>query len=129
MRDIDKKQVEANKTDKESHVSPLDLMKLHGGKAHKVRGMAGRSVDSMIAVYKDRFTYTFISNREVASIHFDKKRNKIFYSGHNINNMHLTIAQHAELHNIINVLENDNEAKKFKDAYQATLGHLLTDNK
>lgn len=128
-KSIDKKEVEASEFDKESHVSPLDLIKLHGGKAHKVRGMAGRGIDSMIAIYKDRFTYTFISNREVASIHFDNKSKKIFYSGHNINNMNLSVAQHTELHNVINILENDDEARKFKDAYQATLGHYLADNK
>lgn len=111
------------------HLSPLELIKLHGGRAHRVRGEAGKDADSMIAVYKDRFTYTFIMNKEVASIHFDRKKNKIFFSGHNIENMPLTSEHKAELYSVIKVLETDENAIELKDAYQATLGSLLADNK
>ena len=111
-------------------LSPLELMQKRGGKAHKVRGgMARRGADSMIAVYKDRFTYTFVLGSEVASIHYDKNRDKVFYSGHNIENMKLSKEQQVELMNVINILENDEEGKEIKDAYQATLSHYLADNK
>jgi hypothetical protein len=127
--DIDKRVQNIVQPESSGDLSPLELLKMHGGKAHKVRGMAGRGVDSMIAVYKDRFTYTFVLKSEVASIHFDRIRNKIFYSGHNIENMTLSDEQKAELHNIINVLEADAEGRELKSAYLATLGHSRADNK
>lgn len=110
-------------------MSPLERLKMQGGKAHKVRGMAARGADSMIAVYKDRFTYTFVMDKEVASIHFDAKSRKIFFSGHNIDNMELNDKQKLELANVIKVLEKDSEGKSLKEAYQATLGDRLADNK
>lgn len=114
--------------DMTSQPSPLELMRLHGGKARKVRGEERRA-DSMIAVYKDRFTYTFIMQKEVASVHFDRKSGKIFFSGHNINNMSLTSEQIKELWGVVDVLEHDVEGKELKSAYEATLGSRLADNK
>lgn len=128
-KQLDKKSQNVNEVIPQKHMSPLEQMMLHGGKAHKVRGMAARGVDSMIAVYNDRFTYTFITNNEVASVHFDKNSNKIFYSGHNIENMKLTKEQIKELSNVIKVLESDGEGRKLKEFYEATLGNCLADNK
>ena len=115
--------------EKKAGISPLEMMRMHGGRAHRVGGMAGREADSMIAVYGDRFTYTFIMNKEVASIHFDKKRSEIFFSGHNIRNMTLTKDHKMELRNLIEVLGDDPEGLRLKEDYQATLGGLLADNK
>jgi len=121
---IENQQGEAGKTP-----SPLQEIVSQGGRAHKVRGMSGRKVDSMIAVYNDRFTYTFMLRNEVASIHFDKQSNKIFFRGHNIRNLELNDAQKGELYNVIDVLASDDEGMGLKDAYQATLTSHLTDNK
>lgn len=121
--------IEGTEPSQGGHLSPLELIRLHGGRAHKVRGMAARGADSMIAVYKDRFTYTFVMKNEVASIHFDRKRNKIFFSGHNIRNMDLTSDQKGELFKVVDVLESDEEGRELKEVYQATLGSQLADNK
>lgn len=116
-------------TGQKGRMTPLEIIMSQGGRAHKVGGMAGREADSMIAVYKDRFTYTFMMSKEVASIHFDKMRRNIYFSGHNIQNMKLTGEQREELYKIINVLESDDEGRELKSDYEATLGTLLADNK
>lgn len=121
--------LEDNEPTRGPHMSPLELIKRHGGKAHKVKGVLGRAADSMIAVYKDRFTYTFISRNEVASIHFDRVSCKIFYSGHNIENLKITSEQRKELFNVIKILADDSEGRELKTDYEATLGRLLADNK
>lgn len=38
----------------------------------------------------DKITYTFIDEREVISIHFDKRRGCIYYNGHSLTNLELT---------------------------------------
>lgn len=108
-------------------LSPLELMQIHGGRAHKVASI-DKNADAMLAVYKNRVTYTFVMNKEVASIHYDKDRQKIFFSGHNIINMKLTQKHKDELFNFIKVLADDPEGKILKSSYEATLGGLLTDN-
>jgi hypothetical protein len=107
--------------------APLDLIRLMGGKSKKVEGKTLRAPDSMLAVYKNRFTYTFIMNDEVASIHFDDSRNEIFFKGHNIRNLELTEAQKNVLETLHFVLEEDNEGKKFLSSYFATLERVLAD--
>lgn len=109
--------------------SPLDLIKIHGGHAHKVGGMAVRGADSMIAVYKNRVTYTFIMNKEVASIHYDRDKGEIFFSGHNIRNVKLTAEQKGELFELAKVLDEDPEGKVLRQDYYATLTDLIADNK
>lgn len=126
---IPNKAAEVEETGRGGRLSPLELIKIHGGRAHRVGGTVGRGADSMIAVYKDRFTYTFIMHKEVASIHFDRRRQKIFFRGHNIQNMTITEDHKRELFNLIKVLESDSEGRELKSAYEATLGSQLADNK
>jgi len=113
----------------DERLSPLDLIKKRGGKAHKVGEKAGRDADAMLAVYKGRFTYTFVMKKEVASIHFDMNSRKIYFSGHNIQNMKLTVDHKSNLLNLIKVLEADAEGRELKEAYEATLTSFLADNK
>lgn len=113
---------------KEKRLSPLEQIKKTGGVAHAVRNVPQRAVDSMLAVYRERLTYTFVMEKEVASIHFDKARQEIFFSGHNIKNMQLTPAQMKILKDLQAVLAADEQGKLLFNDYVATLGHLLADN-
>lgn len=115
----------------EAPKSPLDLWRLMGagGKAHRVQPAGMPRTDSLLAVFKDHFTYTFILGRDVASIHFDRGRGEIFFRGHNIRNMELDADQRGALKSLKNVLENDKRGEEFLKDYDATLGRFLADNK
>ncbi len=112
----------------EKSLSPLEQIKRTGGVAHPVRQAVDRPVDSMLAVYHDRLTYTFIMNQEVASIHFDRNRKEIFFKGHNIVNMELSMDQMKALKGLQGILAEDEQGKLLFNDYVATLGHLLADN-
>lgn len=100
---------------------------LQAARAQKT-GIKGRAaVDSMLAVYKDCLTYTFILGREVASIHFDRLRGEIFFRGHNIKNMELSTNQIQALKDLKTVLMQDSKARPFLSDYNATLGRFLAD--
>lgn len=122
-----KSQIEAVRSG-ERQMSPLELIKMRGGVAHAVKTPVGRAADSMLAVYHDRLTYTFILDKEVASIHFDRNRKEIFFKGHNIQNMQLSPAQVKALKDLQGVLMEDEQGKSLFNDYVATLGHLLADN-
>ncbi len=107
--------------------SPLDLWRMMGGKTKPVLG-AKSLPDSLLAVYKDRLTYTFILGREVASIHFDRAKREIFFKGHNLLNLKLTEAQIKALEDFKQVLKGDERGEPFAKDYEATLGSILADN-
>ncbi|PIR17249.1 MAG: hypothetical protein COV46_05015 [Deltaproteobacteria bacterium CG11_big_fil_rev_8_21_14_0_20_49_13] len=107
--------------------SPLERIKKTGGVAHPVKQRMGRPADSMLAVYRDRFTYTFILDKEVASIHFDRSKKEIFFRGHNILKMVLSPEQVRALKSAQEVLEDDEQGKLLFNEYVATLGGLLAD--
>lgn len=107
--------------------SALDLWRLMGGESHRVRENGKMAPDSMLAVYKERVTYTFIMDDEVSSIHFDRKRGEIFFRGHNITHMDLTEAQKGALLHMKQVLAEDEKAKSLLPHYSATLDRLLAD--
>jgi len=108
-------------------LSPLEMIKKTGAAAHAVKTAAGKAADSMLAVYRDRLTYTFILGKEVASIHFDRNRREIFLSGHNILNLALTGEQLKALKNLRGILSEDEQGKLLFNDYVATLDHLLAD--
>ncbi|OGQ45596.1 MAG: hypothetical protein A3H42_03410 [Deltaproteobacteria bacterium RIFCSPLOWO2_02_FULL_46_8] len=109
--------------------SGLDLWKLMGGETQRVKPVEGMPApDSLLAVYQDRFTYTFILENEVASIHYDKKRNEIFFKGHNIKNFELNPAQIQALVGLKTILTQDKRAKGLVSDYEATLHRVLADN-
>lgn len=107
--------------------SALDLLRRSGGRTRKVDKHAGKSIDSMLAVYKDRVTYTFIANNEVASIHFDRSRGEIFFKGHNVCNIDLNDGQIEALKRMESVMKADNRCKSMVSDYSATLARLLAD--
>lgn len=96
-------------------------------RAKKVSAKAVAAKDSMLAVYKNCITYTFILDEEVASIHYDRMRGEIFFKGHNINNMKLTERQVQALIDLKDVLNRDKEGQPFLSDYSATLDKLLAD--
>lgn len=106
---------------------PTELAGILGGVARRVPGPNGRPADSMLAVYKHRFTYTFILQNEVASIHFDRQRGEIFFRGHNVKFMTLEPEQRQALQELMTVLRQDREGKGLLAAYRETLAHLLAD--
>jgi len=108
--------------------SPLDLFsRMHRGERRTQR-MERAPFDSMMAVFQDRVTYTFILGDEVASIHFDRRRGEIFFKGHNINNIELTPAHREALMHMGQMLTSEARTKPFSADYEATLGRLLADN-
>lgn len=108
---------------------PFDLWKHIGAaKAHAVAKEPEKQVDSMLAVYKDRLTYTFIMDREVASIHYDKTKGEIFFKGHNLHNLYLSDEQVKALEELKSVLAKDKEGNSLLDDYNTTLDTLLADN-
>lgn len=109
------------------HTSPLDLIRLMGGRAHRVGGGRERSPDSMLAVYKNRLTYTFILDDEVASIHYDHQKGEIFFRGHNIKHLELNGEQKRALFSLQEILGADSEGKEFLSDYLATLERSLAD--
>lgn len=108
---------------------PVEVAGIVGGVARRVPGPDGHPADSMLAVYKDRFTYTFIIDAEVASIHFDQRRREIFFRGHNIQFMSITPAQARALHDLCEVLVADREARRLLPAYRETLALCMADTK
>lgn len=108
--------------------SGIDLWKLIGGETKKVEIPGSPQPDSLLAVYKDRFTYTFILEREVASIHYDKNKNEIFFKGHNIKNFDLSPPQMHALEGLKTILRQDERAKELVSDYEATLYRHLADN-
>lgn len=113
------------------HPRPREMFELwkhiQATRARKVGEKGAAAVDSMLAVYKDCLTYTFILDREVASIHFDRLRGEIFFKGHNLKNMELTDMQVQALNELKTVLAHDNRARQFLSDYKATLGRYLAD--
>ena len=107
--------------------SPLDLWRMMGGKAQRVRSKEGKAVDSMLAVYKGRFTYTFIWEEEVASIHYDETKGEIFLKGHNIKHLELSESQIKALRHLDMVLAAEEPKKPIFKGYSATLAKLLAD--
>lgn len=117
----------AKEAAKSGRTAPLDLIRLMGGNARKVKGKRFKAPDSMLAVYKNRATYTFIMNDEVASVHFDVTRGEIFFKGHNIKNLELTNEQKEALVMLQWILEEDEEGKQLLPSYLATLERVIAD--
>lgn len=112
----------------ESLKSPLDLWKRMGGITKPVGEGKKPLQDSLLAVYKDRLTYTFILGREVASIHFDRSKNEIFFKGRNIRNFKPDEVQIRALRDFKQILAVEERGKEFLKAYDATLESALADN-
>ena len=116
----------ASRAGTSQHSTP-DLVRLMAGMSKRAGKMRRGAPDSVIAIYKDRLTYTFIMENEVASIHFDRSRGEIFFRGHNIARMGLGSKERKALIALIGVLEEDEKGREFSAAYSATLDRVLAD--
>jgi hypothetical protein len=110
-----------------AHPSAMELLRMMSGRSKHPDLKERVATDSILAVFKDRFTYTFILNDEVSSIHFDRNRGEIFFKGHNINYMELSVPQRTALVSMEEILEADDQGKKLSASYAATLSRLLAD--
>lgn len=128
-KDTEKRERKGSQENLQLPKSPLDLWRMMGGQAERVRSKEGRSVDSMLAVYRDRLTYTFIMGHEVASIHFDRAKGEIFFRGHNIRHDELGAEKIKALEAVKSVLAQEERAKPFLAEYEATLASSLAENK
>lgn len=100
---------------------------LHESRAKKVSHLSQDLPDSMLACYKDRFTYTFILGSEVASIHFDRTKGEVYFRGRNVLNFNLLPEEKKALYAIFPALKRDKRGKSLLPAYEATLDKLLAD--
>ena len=85
----------------------------------------GSLKDSKLISFGERITYTFIWAKEVHSIHFDRKREEIFYRGHNIKNLELTGEQIQLLIHLKDILSRDQHSRNFLIPYDRILRKLL----
>jgi len=76
----------------------------------------------------DKATYTFVDKKEVVSLHFDKRRQAIFYRGHNIANLNLTDDQKNHLERFSQELEKDPHTRTFAAAYSKALNAATKQN-
>jgi len=94
-----------------------------------VKGSETPSLDSLSSpnyfIQKDRFTCTFFMGKEVASIHFDRLRAEIFYNGHNIRNMNLTLSQVQSLRRAGEGLHFRRQNSDLSKAYEACINKVL----
>lgn len=110
----------------EAPYSSEKLYRLKGGgyrSSCKDKGLC----DSQLAVSNDRFTYTFVLEGEVASIHFNSSKREIYFKGHHIKNLELTASQRQALKDLKLVINQDKIAQRFYDDYCATLDREIAD--
>lgn len=75
---------------------------------------------------RDRATLTFYAGLEVASIHYDRLRDEIFYKGHNVKNMTLTPQQSFYLKNFGACLESEGMDPELCRSYHECLAKVLS---
>ncbi|MDO8520340.1 MAG: hypothetical protein Q7T11_09315 [Deltaproteobacteria bacterium] len=77
--------------------------------------------DGKIFHSEDKVTYTFLTDQEVVSLHYDLKRDTIFYKGHKIDNMELDENMQKQLEKLGKVLREKPEMASFALPYQKSL--------
>lgn len=77
----------------------------------------------------DKITYTFIDDRKVVSIHFDKRRSTIFYNGHSLENLEVTEQNTAHLDQLRHALSRSPGMHAIYHAYCRILKGLLQNKK
>lgn len=75
--------------------------------------------------FGERVTYTFAVGKDVASIHYDQARGKIFYKGHNVSNADLKPWLVELLRHFKDVLANSQYDDKFLKGYTTLLEKKL----
>lgn len=72
----------------------------------------------------ERATLTFYQGSQVASIHFDKKRQEIFFRGHNVKNMTLTEEQWMALRQFTQYLREHQVDREMIQSYEECLEQI-----
>jgi len=112
---------------RESKNAEAEKVTLHESRARKVNHFSPLLPDSMLACYRDRFTFTFMLGSEVASIHFDRAKGEVYFRGRNLQNLHLLPEEKEALYAVFPALKRDKRGKSLLPAYEATLERLLAD--
>jgi len=81
--------------------------------------------DGRIFCSADKVTYTFVSHKEVISLHFDRARKEIYYQGHNIRNLKLNAKEIQHLKQLKLALGKEATASHFISAFEEVLNDYL----
>ncbi len=122
MSDITLKELEKAE---EVEVRPIFSARPVYGKLFKKDGV----LDGKMFHTTEKATYTFISNNEVISLHFDREKKTIFYKGHNISNLSLTPLQLSHLELFKKELGKKGEMQSFVRPYTEALEKFLENKK
>lgn len=84
-----------------------------------------RPEDSKLVSFGERITYTFAYGSEVASIHYDRGRDKIFYRGHKVGDQAVEPWLSDLLYHFQAVLSKSEYADKFLTGYSELLNKII----
>lgn len=118
MNQVDIKEIQI---EEEIEVRPLFSARPVYGKLFKKDGV----LDGKMFHAAEKVTYTFVSNNEVISLHFDRLKQTIFYKGHNINNISLTPTQRSHLDLFKKELSKKGETHSFLRPYTEAFEKFL----
>lgn len=76
-----------------------------------------------------KVTYTFIDKKEVVSLHFDRQRKRIFYKGHNVDNLDLNQARVQHLEKFGSQMQKRPATRSYAGAYLKLLQSILKKRK
>lgn len=80
--------------------------------------------DDKLFCSSTKVTYTFVADKEVVSLHFDRERKTLFYKGHSVTNMKLTPIHWQHLEQFGLALEKHPQGAKFAAVYHTALENL-----
>jgi len=80
--------------------------------------------DSHLVSFGQRVTYTFAVGNDVASIHYDQGRGKLFYKGHRITADNMEPWLVDLLHHFKSVLAKSEFAERFAEGYSTLLDRM-----
>ncbi len=106
-----------------------------GGEVSPAQGVLGKEKEENTSIFQgfqeaklfrtqDRATLTFYAGNEVASVHYDRNRNEIFFKGHNVKNMTLTPEQWFYLEKFSDFLAQEEGTEDMRKAYEACLSNM-----
>lgn len=81
--------------------------------------------DSHLISFGERVTYTFVLGNDVASLHYDQGRGKLFYKGHRITRENMEPWLVKLLQHFKAVLAESEYAERFSEGYNQLLGKLM----
>lgn len=88
-----------------------------------------RDEKQQLHIHAEHVTFIFVEQGEVHSIHFDRKRQQIFYRGHNLANSVITKTMAEALKQFGLRLSVDERTSLHYSDYRDLLQHLLSQKK